>query len=65
MKPNEHNAIQRRERLQKEIEHFSGRLRSLKEPGTPQEKRQRTIVLRCLSRRVKDLMEHDRRTLSN
>lgn len=56
---------EKRKRIQREIEHFTRRLRELSEPVTAQQKRQRTIASRCLHRRVVDMLALDAKTLRN
>lgn len=56
---------QKRQRIQREIEHFAGRLRELSAPVTAQQKRQRTIAGRCLKQRVIDMLALDAKTLRN
>jgi hypothetical protein len=60
-----YSSSQKRMRLQTDIEHFAGRLRSLSEPTTPQQKRQRTIAGRCLQSRVRDMLALDAKTPRN
>ena len=60
-----YGSLQKRMRLQREIEHFAGRLRTLSEPSTPHEKRQRTIAGRCLQSRVRDMLALDAKSLSS